>query len=546
MKQKISATLYLIGFVVLFACINCCKPSPKYAWNGENYVAHVQLDSTVLLITELANELEVPWDLEPGPNNWLYFTEQKGTVNRIHTQTREIQQLSILEDVFYRRSTGLFSMALHPDFLQYPYLYLHYTTSKKDSALIDQITSKIVRYSIKNNQLKEATVLLDNIGGNTYHNGSRMLIHEDKLWLGTGDAGATQTTQDYNTLNGKVIRINLDGSIPVDNPFPNSPVWSIGHRNIQGITTGKGKIYVSEHGPITDDEINHIEKSRNYGWPNVHGFCDLENEKVYCQDSLIQEPLKAWSPTIATSGLEYYNHNQVPEWKNSLLLTTLKGQSLRVLPLSEDGNTIISEKLFLQKFLGRLRDVAINSTGEIYLATSNMDWHQGHQPWLYDSLPKKQGDRILKIQVANSQILEQLSAIKHTKILKEETVQIPLGSEKWGTATSEEELSKGKNLYLVQCSACHRPDGKGNIGEVPPLINSDWVSGYINRLINITLTGLHKPIVVNGIEYNGEMPGYQHLADEDIKDILNYIRTEFGKKPGTIRTADILHQRKEL
>ena len=531
--------------ILSFIFFGCADTSKEVDWDKENYLGHLKLDSTVVLLTEIVHDLDIPWGIEAGPDNWLYYTEQKGTVSRVHSQTREQQLLLTLDEVYFRKSTGLYSLVLHPDFKKQPYIFLHYVRSTKDTDLVDQISSIIVRYTLQERQLINPKVILGNIPGNTYHNGSRMVIHDHKLWMGTGDIGAIKTTQDPTTLNGKVIRLNLDGSIPDDNPFSNA-VWSVGHRNIQGIAFGKNQLYVAEHGPLTDDEINFIQKGANYGWPNIHGYADLENEKKYAATTETQEPLKAWTPTIATAGLGYYDHDNIPEWKNSLLLSTLKGQSFRVFPLNAKGDKIRSEKLFFQKHFGRLRDITIDQEGNIYLATSNMDWHQGHQPWLYDSLPKNIGDRIIKLEAVDIEMQATLSALENKIVFQEESDQITLGTERYGIPTSKEELSAGQKGYVQHCATCHRPDGNGIVGSIPPLTNSEWVSGNTSRLIEVTLAGLNIPIMVNGVSYNAEMPAYQNLADDEIAAILNYIRAEFSDVGGNIKPADIKHQRKAL
>lgn len=544
MSNKFIKLTALFYGTLLF--LGCQSPTPKF--DEHHYIAHLKLNTSVLVATEIAHDLEVPWDIVLDHEGWIWFTEQKGTIKRVHTETREIQQLATITDVFYRKSTGLLSMVLHPDFENTPHVFVHYTYATKNANLMDHIFSRIVRYTFKEKLLIDQTLILDAIPGNTFHNGSRMLISEDnKLFLGTGDAGGgTELTQNSQVLNGKTIRINLDGSIPTDNPYPNSPVWSMGHRNIQGITFGNGKLYASEHGPNNDDEINIITKSGNYGWPNVHGYCDLASEKEYCKDSLIVEPIKAWTPTVATSGLVYYNHTAIPEWKNSLLLSTLKGQSLRVLNLNGDGSQVIDEHILLQKFLGRIRDITIGNHGEIYLTTSNLDWHPGHQPWMYDSLPTTRGDRIIKLEKANDAMLAQLTQLKKPIELTEDAEAYALPTEDWAFNATDDELLSGQKLYMAQCAACHRPDGKGNVGQIPPLTNSEWVSGNNQRLIDVMLKGLSAPITVNGVEYQDEMPSYQNLEDEQIRDILNFIRIEFGETNGNIIAADVLHQRKGL
>ncbi len=538
-------TGFLCAIFILSCFLSCESPQKQFDTNA--YQAHIELPSSTLIVTEIARDLEVPWDLVTSVPGWIWFTEQKGTISRVNIETGTIERLLQLEDVFYRKSTGLLSMVLHPNFEQNPFVYLHYTYAEADDNFKDQIASKIVRFTFKNGTLGDAFTVLDNIPGNTYHNGSRMLITDDlKLWIGTGDAGKTNLTQDWNTHHGKILRMQLDGSVPPDNPNPNSLVWSTGHRNIQGITYGNNHVYAAEHGPNNDDEVNLVVKGGNYGWPNVEGFCDLEREKAYCKDSTIVEPLRAWTPTVAAAGLEYYAASTIPEWSNSLLLANLKGQSIRILHLNDQGESVESEQIYFYKQFGRIRDIAVGSEGEIYLATSNLDWHPGHQPWMYDGLPTKKGDRILKIEMANPTMIRQLATINNPLELQENKEIADLPTENFNFNATSEALQKGQKLYIAHCASCHRPDGEGNIGQIPPLVNSEWVSGNISRLIDVTLKGLNTPITVNGIQYEGEMPSYRNLEDGEITDILNYIRIEFGEAKGNIVPADVMHQRKGL
>ena len=525
---------------------NSCAPGSAES-EEQRYVAHLNLDTTRLLITEIADSLDVPRQIRWGPGGYLWYTEQRGTVGRIRLQDGKRELLWMAPDIYHRKSTGMFSLALHPDFEVHPELYVHYTFGTKDSNLVDRIYSRVVRLDFQGDTLKLGKIILDSIPGHTYHNGSAMLFGADgKLWLGLGDAGHTAETQLPGTLFGKVLRMNPDGSVPRDNPYSHSMVWSRGHRNIQGLASAGGAIYASEHGPNNDDEINKIEKARNYGWPEVHGFCDRENEKGFCRDSVIREPLYAWTPTIAPAGLAYYHHEAIPEWNNSLLLANLKGRALRVLKVTPDGSRIEKERIYLQKKLGRIRDVTVGPQGEVYLATSNLDWHPVHQPWMYDSLPREAGDRIIQISPLGRQGSDHWANQVTNPVLLTEEEPIALQSEDFDFSASEEEQSAGQALYNLHCASCHRPDGQGNEGFIPPLVNSEWVSGNTGRLIDVTLAGLNAPIVVNGIQYDGEMPGYRHLSDAEIRDILNFVRIEFGKVSGNIIAPDVMHQRKGL
>jgi len=174
-------------------------------------------------------------------------------------------------------------------------------------------------------------------------------------------------------MNGKVLRMDINGKAMPDNPFGNL-VWSFGHRNPQGLVFGKNNLlYSSEHGTGIDDELNLIEKGGNFGWPYVEGFCDTPEEMNFCDSANIVEPLVAWTPTDAPCGLAYFDHPSIPEWNNVLLQTFLKSKRISVLPLSYDGRTVTSEAYILDYEVGRIRDVFVAPNGKIYYCTSNKE-----------------------------------------------------------------------------------------------------------------------------------------------------------------------------
>ena len=157
-------------------------------------------------------------------------------------------------------------MVLHPNFATTPEVFIAYTYGS-----FSNLKEKLVKYIYNGTSLVNPVVILDNIVGNTTHNGSRLIILADNtLLFSTGDAQNTAFPQDINELNGKLLRINLDGSIPNNNPIAGNPVYSNGHRNVQGLLLHpNGKIYMSEHGASTDYEFQIAEMGKNYGWPNV-------------------------------------------------------------------------------------------------------------------------------------------------------------------------------------------------------------------------------------------------------------------------------------
>lgn len=313
----------------------------------------------------LVQNLSQPWEILWGPDNFIWMTERGGKISRVNPAGGAVTAVYTIPDVDSRSEGGLLGMVLHPDFSANPYVYVSYNYNNSG------YKEKIVRFTYNGTTLTNPSILVDNIAAANIHNGSRLLIQNDKLFITTGDAANQLSAQNTASLSGKVLRINLDGSIPADNPIAGSRVWSWGHRNPQGLVLAGNKLFSSEHGPNTDDEINIIEKGRNYGWPTVHGLCNTSAEQSFCTANNVKEPLTVWTPTIAVSGMEYYNSDFLSQWKNSLLVATLKNSRLYQLKLNEDGTAITETNEFFTNKYGRMRDVCISPQGKVYICTGN-------------------------------------------------------------------------------------------------------------------------------------------------------------------------------
>lgn len=315
----------------------------------------------------LTASLSYPWELVYGPDQFIWITERGGKISRLNPANGVVALVGTITEVNSIGEGGLLGMALHPDFTANPFVYVVY-----DYGTASNYKEKVVRYTFSNGVLISPVILLEQIPASSIHNGSRLLISPDqKLYISTGDANNAAQAQNKASLSGKILRINLDGSIPADNPIAGNPLWSYGHRNPQGLAMANGKLYISEHGPNNDDEVNLIQKGKNYGWPNVEGFCNLPEEKIFCAANDIVEPLINWTPTIAPSGTAYYNSDYIPQWKNSLLMVTLKGTKLVQLQLDESGTKISAGTDFFLNQFGRLRAICQSPDGKVYLATSN-------------------------------------------------------------------------------------------------------------------------------------------------------------------------------
>lgn len=342
--------------------------------DDEDVVAFSKSNSNGQLQTRvLNNTLNFPWEIVWGPDNYIWFTEREGRVKRMNPRTGAVTPVATIAEVASTTNfNGLLGMALHPQFHRNPYVYVVYNYYGAGGAYLE----KIVRFTYNGTTLISPKTLVDGIvgkiGGEFIHNGSRLVIGPDmKLYATTGDANLRfDLPQNTSSLNGKVLRVNLDGSIPADNPYGNA-VWSIGHRNSQGLAFGMGRLYNSEHGETTNDEINIISRGRNYGWPYVEGFCDMPTERTFCTANNVREPIYTWTPTVAPSGMEFYNCDRIPQWRRSLLVTFLKDRKLRQMRLNKTGTAIQSVHEYFVGEFGRLRDVAISPDGKVYLSTDN-------------------------------------------------------------------------------------------------------------------------------------------------------------------------------
>ena len=333
---------------------------------------NITIGSTTVEVETIYTGLDIPWEIIYGPDGYIWTTERKGIISRIDpvAQTKTVI-LNLVSSVYQNSESGLLGMALHPNFGTNPEVFIAYTYGT-----FSNLREKVVKYTYNGTSLVNPVVILDNIIGNTTHNGSRIQILPDNtLLFSTGDAQNQLFPQDVSELNGKLLRINLDGTIPADNPIAGNPVYSFGHRNVQGILLHpNGKIYLSEHGASTDDEFQIAESGRNYGWPNVEGFCNTSNEQSFCTANNVKEPLLAWTPTIAPSDLVYYENTAFPEFNNKVLMTVLKDKKLIAMQLDATGNSVLSQTHYLTNQYGRLRDICIGAQKEIYLATNGASW----------------------------------------------------------------------------------------------------------------------------------------------------------------------------
>lgn len=362
------------------ALIGLCCNEPQQAHAQTTWT----VGNTTLTETNLVTGISLPWEILWGPDDMIWCSTRVGRVLRIDPFTGTYNIVLDKTSEIYGSGSGepgMLGMALHPDWANTPQVFVVYNFGSGFN-----VKERLSVFDWDGTALVNEEILIDNIPGAQIHNGSRLLITPDnKILMTTGDTGDGGTSsQNLASINGKVLRINLDGSIPSDNPDPTSYVWSFGHRNGQGLCLGpNGIIYESEHGQNNSDEFNIIEPNRNYGWPNVQGACNTANEITFCENNNVKEPLMEWSPCVAVNGIEYYNHPAIPEWQHSVIMGVMGGlggtsgnkDRVSVLHLSPDGLTVTGEDQYFTSLNQRFRDICINPyTGAVYVALNGTSY----------------------------------------------------------------------------------------------------------------------------------------------------------------------------
>jgi aldose sugar dehydrogenase len=349
----------------------------------------------------VSTDLNVPWEIRWGHDNNIWFTERAGRFSRVNPETGDRKVLLQESEVYSYYELGMLGFDFHPHFPDSPYIYIVYTYADSISGADTTLYfEKVVRYRYTADTLVDKLTIIDSIKASQSHNGSRVVVGPDeKLYITTGETYVTpELAQMDESPNGKTLRINLDGSIPEDNPWKGSPVWTKGHRNPQGLTFGPdGTLYLSEHMTWHDDEINIILKGRNYGWPVIEGPTDDGPEYKMKEDSNCVDPMTTWTPTIAPTGIEYYSYDRFPQWKHSLLMTSLINQSLWHVKLDSTGQIVTGREQYHLTLThidsttkaGRLRDLCISPDGRIFISTSNT-WVPEYIPdMIFELMPKK-------------------------------------------------------------------------------------------------------------------------------------------------------------
>jgi glucose/arabinose dehydrogenase len=333
-------------------------PLPKPTSNSENE-----------FVTVLAENLDKPRAIAVSDDR-IFVTEKDGLIRVIVNNTLLESPLATFRtaNVF---DGGLLGITLHPNFSNNHYIYVFLTYDEDGN-----LWNKILRITESQNKLQDAQTIFDKIPGSSFTNGGFIKFGPDeKLYVGTGTiSDASHLPQDLDSLSGKILRLNDDGTIPNDNPFSDSPVFSLGHRNPQGMTwDNDGNLYVAEIGPEKNDEINLILAGKNYGWPEQQcsGGTNFENA-IICYD-----------PSLEPGGIIFYSGNKL-DFEFPFILSSMNTANLYQVDFDEG---LSSQKSILSG-IGRVRDVVEGPDGSLYVITSNTDGK---------GFPDRTDDKLLRI-----------------------------------------------------------------------------------------------------------------------------------------------------
>lgn len=334
----------ILSMFLLVGCSFLQKQNPTIE-NQESVTMEVsKMDEDIEVI---ADNLVIPWSINKL-DEVFYLSERKGNIVKVDSGQLIRQKVELKKELAKASEAGLLGFVLAPDFAQSNNAFAYYTYTDSSGQY-----NRIVTLQLEGDNWIEESLLIDKIPSGSVHHGGRLKIGPDgKLYATTGDALQSTIAQDRNSLGGKILRMNLDGSIPADNPFSNSYIYSYGHRNPQGLSwSTEGIMYASEHGKSANDEINLIEAGLNYGWPIIEGN---EEQEGMVTPIFTSGQNNTWAP----SGIAYYN--------GKIYVAVLRGNAVLEFDLSSGTQRKIVTGL------GRIRDVFVDGDS-LYFVSNNTD-----------------------------------------------------------------------------------------------------------------------------------------------------------------------------
>jgi glucose/arabinose dehydrogenase len=336
-------------------------------------------DSESFKVATVAELFGIPWGMAFVSDNGLLVTERDGTLSLINVQTGEQNPLSGLpDDIHFQGQGGLLDVAISPDFKATAWVYFSYSKAVDGLGATTLARAKLNGLNLVDWQ--DLLITKSRTRSGAHFAGRIAFDHQDHVFMSIGDRGVRANGQDLKTHAGSIIRLELDGAIPADNPFVNDKIalpeiWSYGHRNPQGLffNPAAQQLWSNEHGPRGGDEINLIHKGLNYGWPIISYGKEYSSPFSVGEDTHkkgMEQPLKVYTPSIAPSSLMQYSGSAFPAWAGQLFSGALKLQHLNKITF-DDGLQVIDETRLLVSLNDRIRHVIEGPDGLIYLSTDS-------------------------------------------------------------------------------------------------------------------------------------------------------------------------------
>ena len=379
-------TTYVLSVLSIVVAIACSHTPPG---RGAGEIETSAQTQSSFKVDTVVGGLQVPWAIVWAPDGRMIFTERAGRVRVFENGKLRPEPLFTVPDVEPSGESGLMSVVLHPQFASNHFLYLSYAY-RGDGKRV-----RVVRYREAPNGFVDRKVIIEDIPAAQFHAGCRLRFGPDgKLYITTGDATERDLAQRLDSLAGKILRVNDDGTVPADNPFVGQQnarpeVWSYGHRNPQGFDWQPvtSLLFETEHGPSGfdgpggGDEVNIVEKGKNYGWPLIHHRQTREG---------LESPLLEYTPACAPASGMFYRGSAFPQFSGNFFFGCLRGE--RIIRVVLDGRRVVSQENLLAGKYGRIREVAEGPDGYLYFSTSNRDGRGS---------PAKDDDRIIRLTPAN-------------------------------------------------------------------------------------------------------------------------------------------------
>ena len=379
MVQKSTIVSLVIFFKFFLLLLISSFPQGEDIQNWDESIENTKKES--FRVETFIDGFDIPWGMVFLPTKNLIVSDRNGSLWLVDYKKKSKTQISGVPNVKYKGQGGLLDVQIHPDFIKNKYIYIGFTDYLKNKK--NRTFTSVIRARLNNNKLTDKKIIYkaDNkfYTNSNIHYGTR-IVFDDRgyLYFSIGDRGNRNQAQLLEYPNGKIHRLNSDGSIPNDNPFFEinnaiKSIWTYGNRNPQGLAIHPASfiLFETEHGPKGGDELNILSSGKNYGWPEITYGKNYSGTTItkHTHKEGMEQPVIHWTPSIAVCGIDFYDSELFKNWENNLLVSSLKFEHLYRIEI-DDYNQVIDQEIIYEAG-SRIRDVQTGPEGFIYIALEN-------------------------------------------------------------------------------------------------------------------------------------------------------------------------------